>query len=82
MHLVIGFGDVFMWTETDSNKSSSKNARHVLCTSYFLCMYSTYAPYSFSGNETNVGELVRIVCSVADVPEKLRNIQSPFIDDD
>jgi hypothetical protein len=33
--------------------------------------YSTYASYGFSDNETNVGELARIVCSVVDVPKKL-----------
>jgi hypothetical protein len=31
VHLVIGFGDMFVGTKRDSNKSSSKNARHVLC---------------------------------------------------
>lgn len=60
MHLVIGFGDMFVGTKKDSNKTNSKNAIHVLCTSYFLYMYSTYASYGFSGNETNV----------VDVPKK------------
>jgi len=71
---------MFVGTKKDSNESSSKNAIHVLRTSYFLYMYSTYASYGFLGNETNVGELARIVCSVVDVPKKHWNIQSPFID--
>lgn len=41
---------------------------HIFCTFLYVC--STYASYGFSDNETNVGELARIVCSVLDVSKE------------